>query len=44
MTFVEAVDVLRAFEKRTRRIVKDDLDLGRQRLRCLSTSERAGAA
>jgi phage-related protein len=35
--FAEAVYVLHAFEKRTRRTVKDDLDLARQRLRLLLT-------
>ena len=33
--FAEAVYVLHAFEKRTRRTGKDDLDLARQRLRLL---------
>ena len=33
--FAEAVYILHAFEKRTRRTVKDDLDLARQRLRLL---------
>ena len=33
--FTEAVYILHAFEKRTRRTVKDDLDLARQRLRLL---------
>jgi phage-related protein len=33
--FAEAVYVLHAFEKRTRRTVTDDLDLARQRLRRL---------
>ena len=33
--FVEAVYVLHAFEKRTRRTPKGDLDLARQRLRLL---------
>ena len=33
--FAEAVYVLHAFEKRTRRTPKEDLDLARQRLRLL---------
>ncbi len=33
--FAEAVYILHAFEKRTRRTVKDELDLARQRLRLL---------
>ena len=33
--FAEAVYVLHAFEKRTRRTPKEDLDLARQRLRSL---------
>ena len=33
--FAEAVYILHAFEKRTRRAVKDDLDLAKQRLRLL---------
>jgi phage-related protein len=33
--FAEAVYVLHAFEKRTRRTGRDDLDLARQRLRRL---------
>jgi phage-related protein len=39
--FAEAVYVLHAFEKRTRRTPKEDLDLARQRLRLL-ISRRAG--
>ena len=38
--FTEAVYVLHAFEKRTRRTPNDDLDLARQRLRLL-ISQRA---
>ncbi len=33
--FAEAIYVLHAFEKRTRRTSKNDLDLARQRLRLL---------
>src|SRR5712664_2512236 len=33
--FAEAIYVLHAFEKRTRRTSRDDLDLARQRLRAL---------
>ncbi len=33
--FAEAIYVLHAFEKRTRRTSRDDLDLARQRLRWL---------
>jgi len=33
--FAEAVYVLHAFEKQTRRTVNDDLELARQRLRLL---------
>jgi len=33
--FSEAVCILHAFEKRTRRTANDDLDLARQRLRLL---------
>ncbi len=39
--FAEAVYVLHAFEKRTRRTPRDDVDLARHRLRLL-LSERAG--
>jgi phage-related protein len=39
--FAEAVHVLHAFEKRTRRTPKEDLDLARQRLRLL-IHRRAG--
>jgi len=33
--FVEAVYILHAFEKRTRRTAKDDLDVARHRMRLL---------
>jgi phage-related protein len=38
--FAESVDVVHAFEKRTRRTPKDDVDLARHRLRLL-LSQRA---
>lgn len=40
--FVEAIYVLHAFEKRTRRTPKRDLELGRQRFRALVSQRRTG--
>ena len=40
--FVEAIYVLHAFEKRTRRTPKRDLKLGRQRFQALVSQRRTG--
>jgi phage-related protein len=42
-TFAEAVYVLHAFEKRTRKTPKRDLDLARDRFRALMTEKRTNA-
>jgi len=40
--FVEAIYVLHAFEKRTRRTPKRDLELGRQQFRALVSQRHTG--